>query len=247
MRRILVVVLFACLLLAGCKVDTTVTLAVHDDGSGFVRIKVALDAEAVQNAEAGGGRLEDRVRLGDLQGAGWKVSPWKRSPDGSATLSLRKDFADAGAVAAIFAEVNGKEGPLRGVALERDHNVLFTRYKLTGVADLSQLTAGVAADPEVAAQLTGQRVDLTQIDQQLTQEIRDAFRLRVRLELPHGSKELKPEPGKKVSLSTSSTQFDTTRALFLLAAVVLGVLGVVVLLRGELRGRRRRRRGAGRA
>jgi hypothetical protein len=247
MRRLLVVVLFACLLLAGCKVDTTVTLAVHDDGSGFVGIKVALDAEAVQNAEAGGGRLEERVRLGDLQGAGWKVSPWKRAPDGSATVSLRKDFADASDVAGIFAEVNGKEGPLRGVALERDHNVLFTRYKLTGVADLSQLTAGVAADPEVAAQLTGQRVDLSQVDQQLTQEIRDAFRLRVRLELPHCSKELTPEPGKKVSLSTSSTQFDTTRALLLLAAIVLGVFGIVVLLRGELRNRRRRRRSAGRA
>jgi hypothetical protein len=156
-------------------------------------------------------------------------------------LSLRKDFADAGDVAAIFAEVNGKEGPLRGVTLERDHNALFTRYELKGVADLSQLTAGVAADPEVAAQLTGQRVDLSQVDQQLTGEIRDAFRLRVRLELPNGSKELRPEPGKKVSLSTSSTQFDTTRALLLLAAVVLGVIGLVVLLRGELRSRRRRR------
>jgi hypothetical protein len=241
MRRLLVVALFACLLLAGCKVDTTVTLAVHGDGSGFVRIKVALDAEAVQNAEAGGGRLEDRVRLGDLERAGWKVSPWKRAPDGSAALSLRKDFADAGDVAGIFAELNGREGPLRGVTLERDHNVLFTRYELTGVADLSQLTADVAADPAVAAQLTGQRVDLTQVDQQLSQEIRDAFRLRVRLELPGGTKEFTPEPGKKVSLSTSSTQFDTTRALLLLAAVVLGVLGIVVLVRGELRNRRRRR------
>jgi hypothetical protein len=243
MRRLLVVVLFACLLLAGCKVDTTVTLAVHDDGSGFVRIKVALDAEAVQNAEAGGGKLEDRVRLGDLEAAGWKLSRWKRAANGSATLSLRKNFADAGDVAGIFEEVNGKDGPLRGVALERDHNILFTRYELTGVADLSQLTAGIAVDPELAAQLSGQRVDLTRIDQQLTQEIRDAFRLRIRLDLPGGSEELTPEAGKKVRLSTSSTQFETTRALLLLAAVVLGILGVVVFVRGELRSRRRRRLG----
>ena len=79
MRRLLVVVLLACLFLAGCKVDTTVTLAVRDDGSGFVRVNVALDAEAVQKAEANGGRLEDRVRLGDLEAAGWRVSPWRRS------------------------------------------------------------------------------------------------------------------------------------------------------------------------
>lgn len=241
MRRFLSV-LVGCLLLAGCKVDTTVTLAVRDDGSGFVRINVALDAEAVQNAEAGGGRLEDRVRLADLPSAGWKVSPWKRAPDGSATLSLRKNFARVGEVAHIFQELNGKDGPLRGVTLERDANLLFTRYKLTGVADLSQLTAAVAADPELAAQLSGQRVDLTRIDQQLSQEIRDAFRLRIRLDLPGGSKEFAPEPGEKVRLAASTTQFDTTRILLLLAAVVLGILGIVVLVRGELRWVRRRRR-----
>lgn len=243
MRRLLLVVVLACLLLAGCKVDTTVTVAVNDDGSGSVRIKVVLDAEAVQNAEAGGGRLEDRVRLGDLQSAGWKVSPWTRAPDGSASLTLRKSFADASQVAGIFAEVNGTNGPLRGVALERDHNLLFTTYNVRGDADLSQLTAGAASDPEVAAQLTGQRVDLGQVDQQLTQEIRDAFRLRVRLELPGGTKEIVPQPGKNVSLSASTTHVDFGRALLLLAAVVLGVLGIVVLVRGELL---RRRRDAGR-
>jgi hypothetical protein len=241
MRRLLVVVLLACLLLAGCRVDTTVTLAVRGDGSGFVRVNVALDAEAVQKAEANGGRLEDRVRLGDLEAAGWTVSPWRRRPTGSAVLTLRKDFAGAGEVAGIFEELNGDGGPLRGVALDRDHNVVFTRYELDGVADLSRLTAGITADPELAAQLSAQRVDLTTIDQQLTQQIREAFRLRIRLDLPGGSKELTPEPGERVRLSTSTTQFDTTRAVLLLVAVVLGLLGIVVLVRGELRGRRRRR------
>jgi hypothetical protein len=239
MRRVLVV-LSVCILLVGCKVDTTVTIAVRDNGSGFVRINVALDAEAVQNAEAGGGKLEDRVRLGDLQAAGWKVSGWKRAPDGSASLSLRKNFAGAGDVKPIFQELNGKDGPLRGVALERDRNPFFTRYKLTGVADLSQITAGIAADPELAAQLSGQRVDLTKIDQQLTQEIRDAFRVRIRVDLPGGSKVLTPQPGKQVSLSTSTTHVDATHALLLLAAVALLVLGIVVFVRGEIRRNRRR-------
>jgi hypothetical protein len=238
MRR-LVVVLVVCLLLAGCKVDTTVTIAVRDNGSGFVRVDVALDAEAVQNAEAGGGKLEDRVRLGDLEAAGWKVSPWKRAHDGGAALSLRKSFTDNADVKRIFEELNGKNGPVRGIALERDRNLVFTRYKLTGVADLSQVTAGIAADPELAAQLSAQRVDLTKIDQQLTQEIRDAFHLRIRLDLPGGDKVLTPEPGKQLSLSLTTTQVDTSRALLLLAAVVLGALGIVVFVRGELRRRRR--------
>lgn len=237
MRR-LVVAACVCVLLAGCKVDTTVAIAVRDDGSGFVRVSVALDPEAVQNAEAGGGRLEDRVRLGDLEAAGWKVSPWKRARDGSATISLRKDFAAPSDLAGIVDELNGEGGPLRRVTLERDRNLLFTRYELNGVADLSQLAAGLAADPEVAAQLSGQRVDLAAIDQQLTQEIRDAFRLRIRVDLPGGSKEVRVEPGKRVSLSTSTTELDTTRALLLAAAVVLVTVGIVVLVRGELRRRR---------
>ena len=242
MRR-LVIGLVACLLLAGCKVDATLTIDVDDDGSGTVRVRVALDAEAVQNAQAGGGTLEDRVRLGDLQAAGWTVSPWRRAPDGSASISVRKGFANADDLARVVAELNGDAGPLRGVRLERDEGLLFTDYEVTGSADLSQLTADVAADPELVAQLTAQRVDVTQIDQRLTQQINDAFRLRIRLVFPGGEvQEVRPEPGKKVTLAASSSQLDTTRALFLAAAVGLGVLGIVVLVGGELRRRPRRSR-----
>jgi hypothetical protein len=243
MRRLLVVVV-ACVLLAGCKVDATLTIDVHDDGSGSVRVRVALDADAVQNAQAGGGMLEDRVRLGDLQAAGWTVTPWRRAPDGSATVSLRKNFGNADELAGVVAELSGKDGPLPGVALERSRGFLSTEYKIKGNADLSRLTAGIADDPEVVAQLTGQRVDLAQIDQRLAQQINDAFRLRIRFVFPGGDvTEVKPEPGKKVSLATSTSQFDTTRALLLAGAVVLGALGVVLLVRGELRRRLQRRRG----
>src|SRR5260370_33691614 len=119
MGRLLLVVVATCLLRAGCKVDTTLTIDVHDNGGGSVRIRVALDADAVQNAQAGGGRLEDRVRLGDLQAAGWTVSPWRRAPDGSATVSLRKGFAHAGALAGGGAALSGKDRPLRGGRLGR--------------------------------------------------------------------------------------------------------------------------------
>jgi hypothetical protein len=244
MRRLLLVVVATCLLLAGCKVDTTLTIDVHDNGGGTVRIRVALDADAVQNAQAGGGRLEDRVRLGDLRAAGWTVSPWRRAPDGSATVSLRKDFANAGELAGVATELNGKDGPLRGVTLERSRGLLSTDYKVKGEADLSRLTAGVANDPDVVAQLTGQRVDVPQIDQRLAQEISNAFRLRIRFVFPGGDvTQVEARPGKKVSLATTTTQFDTTRALLLGGAVVLGVLGVVLFIRGEVRRRRQHRQG----
>jgi hypothetical protein len=62
----------------------------------------------------------------------------------------------------------------------------------------------------------------------------------VRLAFPGGSKELDPKPGKKVSLATSTSQLDTTRIALLAAAVVLGLAGIFVFVRGELRSRRRR-------
>ena len=241
MRRLILVVAGCALLLAGCKVDTTLTIDVHDDGGGTVRARVALDAEAVQNAEAGGGRLEDRVRLGDLQAAGWTVSPWRRAQNGSATVTLRKEFANAGQLADVVAELSGARGPLRDVKLARDRGFLSTDYKLDGAADLSQLTAGIAADPDVVAQLTGQRVDVAQIEQHLAQQINEAFHLRIRLVLPGGdAKEIEAKPGKRVSLATSTSQLDTTRVALLAAAVLLGGAGVVILLRGERRSRRRR-------
>jgi hypothetical protein len=247
MRRLTLVVFVGALLLAGCKVDTTLTIDVRDDGGGTVRVRVALDAEAVRNAEAGGGTLEDRVRLGDLQAAGWKVSPWRRAPDGAASVTLRKDFADADELAAVVAELSGDNGPLRDVKLERDRGLLSTDYKLSGVADLSQLTAGVAADPDLLAQLTAQRVDIPQIEQRLAQQINDAFRLRIRLVVPGGdASEVDAKAGKKVNLATSTSQLDTTRLALLAAAVVLGMAGIVLFVRGEMRSRRRRRVGRGR-
>jgi hypothetical protein len=242
MRRLVIVVAACALLLAGCKVDTTLTIDVHDDGGGTVRVRVALDAEAVQNAETGGGKLEDRVRLGDLDAAGWTVSRWRRTRNGGATVTVRKDFANAGELANVVAELNGTSGPLRNVKLERDRGLLSTRYKVSGAADLSQLTAGVAADPDLVARLTAQRVDVTQIEQRLAQQLNDAFHLRVRLVLPGGTKEIDPKPGKKVSLSTSESQVDTTRVALLAAAAALGLAGIVLFVRGELRSRRRRRR-----
>jgi len=240
MRRIILAVAVCALVLAGCKVDTTLTIDVHDDGGGTVRVRVALDAQAVQNAEAGGGKLEDRVRLGDLQAAGWTVSPWRRSKDGGATLTLRKEFANASRLAGVVAELSGDSGPLRGVTLTRDRRFLSTDFRVRGSADLSQLTAGIAADPDVVAQLTGQRVDVTRIEQQLAQQISDSFHLRVRLVLPGGTKVVEPRPGKKVSLATSTYQLDTTRVALLVAAVVLGGAGIVIFVRGESRRRRRR-------
>jgi hypothetical protein len=225
-------------LLAGCKVDTAVTVDVHDDGSGTVRVRVVLDKDAVDQAQAGGGRLEDRIRLGDLKAGGWRVGAWNRAPDGSARITVSKSFASASELGGLFAELDGRDGPVHGIHLKRTRKLgLFTEYELRGTADLSQLRTGVTSDAQLVARLTAQKVDLGRIDQQLTQELRDAFHLRITVNLPGGTtRTFRPQPGKKLSLVASSRPLDTSRAVLFLVAIVLVLVALVLLVRRGGRG-----------
>ncbi|HUF84309.1 MAG TPA: hypothetical protein VMQ81_06915 [Acidimicrobiia bacterium] len=241
MRRFLTLCVCA-LVLAGCKVETTVAIDVREDGSGTVTVRVALDADAVSEGEAGGATLENRVRLGDLEVAGWDSSGWRRHEDGSARLRIAKEFADASDLAGVIAELNGEHGPLRKVSLTRDEGAIFDRYRLKGVADLSALATGVITDPELVASLTAQQVDLTALDQRLLDQIRDSFRLRIEVGLPGASRTFTPEPGGKVEINTSSSRFDPGRSVLIAGAVLFGTLALFVYLRGRQLDRRRRRR-----
>lgn len=244
MRR-LVVVLACCLAFAGCKVDTTVSIDVREDGSGTVTVKVALDADAVVEAEAGGATLEDRVRLGDLAAAGWDVSAWKRRENRSARLRISKEFADASDLAGVITELNGEHGPLRKVSLTRDEGLVFASYRLEGVADLSALATGVITDPELLAALTAEQVDLTALDQRLLDQIRESFRLRIEVGLPGESRTFTPKPGEKIEINTSSSRFDPSRQLLVIGTAAFGGLALLVYLRGrQLDHRRVRRRRA---
>lgn len=215
-------------------------MTVREDGSGVVEVRVALDADAVQEAEVGGGKLEDRVRLDDLRTAGWKVSPWRRREDGGARLRLSKEFAEAADLAGVVAELNGAEGPLRDVEVSKDEGLLFTEYRLRGVADLSDLRTGVTTDAELVANLTAQQVDLAALDQRLLGQVQESFRLRVRLSLPGDTRVFTPEPGARVELAASSSRWDPSRSVLVTAAAVLGGLALVVLVVGERRGRAKR-------
>src|SRR5215510_9777873 len=107
MRRLALVLVALVALLAGCKVDTAVTVDLRDDGSGVVTVRATLDPDAVRAAESGGGKLEDRVRLSDLRSAGWTVSQWTRTTSGEAQIRLSKPFASVDQVAPIINEVSG--------------------------------------------------------------------------------------------------------------------------------------------
>jgi hypothetical protein len=231
------------LVAAACKVDTTVSIKVHDDGSGMVTVTAVLDPDAVKAAEAGGGKLEDRVRLADLTKAGWTVQPWTRAADGSAQIVLAKPFTSPEQVAGIMQEVSGKVGPLRDVSVTRDHGLLSTKYEAQGTVDLAQLQTGLTTDADVVAALTNQQVDVNAIDQSLLSAVRDSFGLKVEVELPGATKTITGVAGKTASIDTSSSVLDTSRVVLIVAAVVLVALAVLVLLwpgRRRPRGRRPR-------
>ena len=237
-RRAVVVVLLAFVLTA-CKVDTTVTVSVRDDGGGTVTAAVVLDADAVKAVEIGGARLADAVRLGDLEAGGWSTSGWRRRPGGGARLAIHKDFARAQDAAAVVAELNGPDGPLR-VRVGRQASRFTTKWTFSGVGDLKDLKTGVTADADLVARLSATRVDLAAVDQRLLGEVRDAVRLRVVADLPDaGPRPFVVAPGSIKAMHTSSSRTDLTKMGLLGLGLLLGVVALALLVLGELRRRRR--------
>jgi hypothetical protein len=241
-KRLALVLVALAFVLAGCKVDTTVTIDMEDDGSGVVTVAVRLDPEAVRATEAGGAKLADRVRLADLANAGWQIGEWVRTPDGAATLELSKAFTAPDQVAGIVAEVSGAAGPLRDVRAARDRGLLSTSYEVTGNVDLAGIQTGLAADPELVAALTGQQVDVNAIDAALLQQVRDSLSVKVDVNLPDASASVTGVPGEAVGIDARSSVRDTRRIVLVLLAVALVVIAAVVFVGGSHSRRRARAR-----
>jgi hypothetical protein len=239
--RLVLVALAVMLVATACKVDTTVTVTVHEDGSGVVSVTAALDPDAVKASEAGGGKLEDRVRLGDLTKAGWTVQPWVRAADGSARLTFSKPFSTPEQAGAIVKELNGASGPLRDVTVTRDEGTFSTSYSTTGRVDLHDVQTGLGSDQAVAGALARQGVDTAGIDQSLLADLRDSFALTVKVDQPGGVTVVRGAPGKVTPLGASTSVLDTTRVVLVTVAVLLVVAAIAVLLWPGRRRRRRRR------
>ena len=240
----LALVLTLALLLAGCRVETTVRVDVEEDGSGQVVVVLDLDADAVQAAEVGGGTLEQRVPLADLQAAGWRVGQWERADDGSAKLTMSHSFAEPDEVSGIIEQISGPNGPLR-LALSRDESFYAKKFELTGIADLTQ-PAGTTTDQELVDRLVAEGVDVGALDQRLLAELNESFLLRVAARLPGaGTKEWEVPPGQRVEIDATSTSLPVLKGFLLIAGVGLAVLAVLLFVVGEMRLRHRRKVSAG--
>jgi len=241
-RPLALVVVVAAVLLGACRVDSTVSVRVDEDGSGAIRVRVALDADAVAAVEAGGEPLEANVRLDDLGGAGWQVSPWVRRGGGRAVLEIRRPFDSPESFERVLADLNGADGPLRAVRLRRSSGAVRTTYEFHAVGDIGAATAGVTDDDELIANLTAQRVDVGPFETSLTEQVREALHLRVEVSLPGaGTRTWTIPPDSRRALSTSSTTFELGRAVLLVIGVLAVGAALVLVFAGEWRARRRRR------
>lgn len=126
-RRVMAA-LAAVVLLASCRVDQTVTLAVNPNGSGEVRITIVADA-AIVAAEPG---LAADVRTDDLVRAGWKVEGPDETDDGGLRIVITRAFATPTEATAVLGQVNGENGPLQGLTLARAGKDTNSVWTLTG-------------------------------------------------------------------------------------------------------------------
>ena len=244
MRRLrIAVVAIAVLALTGCEVDAHVRITMNEDGSGTVETTVTLDAEAVARVETNGRTLENAFSIDDFVQAGWNVGTWERNEDGSAQIVISRDYAGEEQLNQRLVELVGDTGILKDARIDRERGLFKTRDEVFLAADARTLSAGVEADPELAASLTAAGLDVATLDEQLSTELREAFRLRVTLQGPSGKTDTAElAAGEEARLSAADSDFNSDRLFFLLIAGALVFLAILLYLSASVSARRSRAR-----
>ncbi|HWL45014.1 MAG TPA: hypothetical protein VNQ73_18870 [Ilumatobacter sp.] len=96
MKRLLLVL--GALVLAGCRLDLAVSVAMEPDGTGVVTVQATADQDLLDRVP---GVLDD-LRLDDAVAAGWTVGEPEPGDDGGATLTLTHPFHTAEELANVL-------------------------------------------------------------------------------------------------------------------------------------------------
>jgi putative hydrolase of the HAD superfamily len=237
-RRVLAVVL-ACTLLAACRVDADVDVAVADDGSGTVAVVAAFDADAVARVPD----LEGALRTDDLTAAGWTVAAPETGDNGSVVVQAQKPFAAPEQLPAVLSEVSPA---FTNVQLQRDRSFGEVTWTFDADVDFSG-SAEQFGDDQLATLLGGRPLgrDIATLEQEIGTSIADATGLTLQVTLPGGATQ---EWGFRLGDPATAVHLDSTierSGARVWAAVALGSAALLVLLLAvlTLRWGRRRRRG----
>ena len=229
----------ALLLLAGCRLDLGVEVAMAEDGSGAVEVVVAVDEDGMERI---GGDLRDVLVVDDLEDTGWTIEGPTIGDDGSTRVRFGHDFADPAEAEEVLASITGDSGPFQDLEVSRDTSFARTRWTFTGRLDFR---GGVSAfgDRDLAALLDGEPLGQSQdeIEAQLGEPLSQVIAVRVAVDLPHAPVEewRVPFGDGAVDLSTTSTERRTV-TLVATGAALVGATGL--LLYGVVRLRRAVRR-----
>ncbi|MEJ7582938.1 MAG: hypothetical protein WKF43_02400 [Acidimicrobiales bacterium] len=230
-RWMVALALVVAVALGACKVETTVDVAVEEDGSGTVTVTARLDADAAKRAPD----LDQTRLVDDLRATGWRITGPDRLPGGGLEVAASHSFRRAAELTSVMAQLTGRAGPFRRFTLERSHSFARTRYRLAGTVDLS---AGIDAfgDDELRALLGGQTLGRTQADfeREIGSPLAGAAPVRVRVRLPGGgTQEWNTELGADpVTIDATSSQRAPLAWLFAFAAglAAAGFLATVLLI-----------------
>ncbi|HEX7166629.1 MAG TPA: hypothetical protein VF230_06590 [Acidimicrobiales bacterium] len=242
MKRLrLLVAAGALVVLGACKVDVSVGIDAHADGTGDVRVTALLDKRAAEEA----GDLRKRLRTDDLEEAGWVVETPERRDDGTVSITVRHPFDSPHEAGEVLAQLSGDDGPLRGFELTQDRSFFRTETTFTGTVDLAR---GVEAfsDPALQEAFGGQAlgVPVDQLERRLGASLDRIFGLQVALRLP-GSVESNaptatsngavwaPKLGEQVSLQAEAGRWNLRNIVLLVVCVTATVALVWVVARGR--------------
>ncbi len=229
----------AVVLLAGCRVDARVDVALERDGSGVLRTTLTLDADAL--AQLGGPQAVARqVRLGDLEAAGWTVSPWNHG-----TITFSHPFKGQDDLARRLADLVGPGGVLRDPRITRDRGWFDSTDALSLVVDMRAPTTGIGSDADLQARIRAAGLDPKTLDARLTSQLRASLHLSVVVHLPDGrTRTYEATNGTISTVRASHSHRDWDRIVKLGIAAALAVLGALFFLASSVSARRNRRRRA---
>ena len=231
-RRGVLVVVVATMLLTACRVDTTVGVDLHRDGSGLVRVHLAFDDEAARRVPIA------TIKLDDLQAAGWRVSR------DATSITMEKAFGRPAELGPTVRELTGTGGLASGVSATRTSSFFRTHLAVRLDVDLRPLAVGLLADRDLVNGLRLVGVDPVALELKLDAPVRDAVAVRLLVALPDGRvRSWTVPPGGHVDARATASVANGGRWSWLIAALALAGAAVVLLGVSWLLPGRRRTRG----
>jgi hypothetical protein len=241
------------LLVAGCRVDTRVTIDDSRGGHGTVSVSVSLDQSALA-AIGGRSALAAQLQDADLIAAGWQITGPTSGP-GATVVTASHVFSSPGQASGLIGELAGTGSaghrPFQ-LTLATHHSFWRTSTSLAGRVDLTCGLDCFGDSGLEAATGSTTGVNPAPLEQTSGEKPSQVLGFTVEARLPGsvnhtnaatrqgGTARWAPQLGHSVELTASTEAWNWTRIITAAAIAGLVVLALLVLL-GRWWWRRRRR------